>query len=126
MRTLLLAPLLFLLACSGTKNVPLAEWNSPFSVQGASVDKDTLNVTVQYGGGFREHAFRLVADGVATKSLPRQQQIRIEHEGNGDMGRALITQEKAFDLRPFRDLSQGRIVLHLTGWDSPLEYAYPQ
>ena len=47
-------------------------------------------------------------------------------EGNGDMGRALITEEKAFDLRPLRDPSQGRIVLHLAGWDSPLEYVYPQ
>ena len=125
MRPLLLAPLLVLLACSGTKDVPLTEWNSPFSVQAASVEQDTLNVTVQYGGGFREHAFRLAADGAATKSLPRQQRIRIEHEGNGDMGRALITEEKAFDIRPLRDPSQGRIVLHLAGWDSPLEYVYP-
>ena len=39
---------------------------------------------------------------------------------------ALITQDKAFDLRPFRDPSQGRIVLLLGGWDAPLEYVYPQ
>ncbi|MBK13038.1 MAG: hypothetical protein CL849_05845 [Crocinitomicaceae bacterium] len=126
MRPLLLAPLVVLVACSGAKDVPLAEWNSPFSVQAASIENDTLNVTVQYGGGFREHAFRLVADEAATKSLPRQLPIRIEHESNGDMGRALIAEERAFDLRHLRDPSQGRIVLHLTGWDSPLEYVYLQ
>lgn len=126
MRTLLLVSLLGLSACSGPRNVPFAEWNTPFTLTSAKVDKDSLKVTVQYGGGFRDHSFRLMSDGVATKSLPRQQRVRIDHEGNGDMGRALITEEKAFDLNPLRDPSQGRIVLLLGGWDEPLEYVYLQ
>ena len=124
MRLFLFAPLVALLACSGTKDVPQLEWNAPFSIQSARVDKDTLKVTVQYGGGFRDHSFRLVADGAATKSLPRKQPILIEHEGNGDMGRALITENKAFDISPLRDPSQGRILLLLGGWNTPLEYVY--
>ena len=126
MRLLLLLPLLVLAACSGSREVNSSSWDSPFAIQTASVDGDSLRVTVQFGGGFRNHAFRLVSNGTATKSLPRQQPIALEHQGNQDPGRALITQDKAFDLRPFRDPTQGRIVLLLGGWDDPLEYVYPQ
>jgi len=126
LRLLALLPLLILTACSGSRDAVSPSWDSPFSVQTALVDGDSLRVTVQYGGGFRDHAFRLVSGGAATKSLPRQQPITLEHQGNGDPGRALITQDKAFDLRPFRDPSQGRIVLLLGGWNAPLEYVYPQ
>jgi len=126
LRLLALLPLLILTACSGSRDAVSPSWDSPFSVQTALVDGDSLRVTVQYGGGFRDHAFRLVSGGAATKSLPRQQPLSLEHQGNGDPGRALITQDKAFDLRPFRDPSQGRIVLLLGGWNAPLEYVYPQ
>jgi hypothetical protein len=126
MRLLVLLPVLVLTACSGSRDTVSPSWDSPFSVQTALVDGDSLRVTVQYGGGFRDHAFRLVSSGAATKSLPRQQPLTLEHQGNGDPGRALITQDKAFDLRPFRDPSQGRIVLLLGGWNAPLEYVYSQ
>ena len=113
-------------ACSGPKWATKGDWNHPFSIAEAAVDGDSLRVTVQYGGGFRDHTFRLVADGAATKSLPRQQRLRIEHEGQGDPGRALITRDEAFDLTPHRDPTHSRIVLLLGGWDAPLEYVYPQ
>lgn len=118
--------LLAMAACSGSKWATEGDWNHPFSIANAVVDGDSLRVTVQYGGGFRDHTFRLVADGAATKSLPRQQRLRIEHEGQGDPGRALITLDEAFDLTPHRDPARGRIVLLLGGWDTPLEYVYPQ
>ena len=118
--------LLAMAACSGSKWATEGDWNHPFSIANAVVDGDSLRVTVQYGGGFRDHTFRLVADGAATKSLPRHQRLRIEHEGQGDPGRALITLDEAFDLIPHRDPARGRIVLLLGGWDTQLEYVYPQ
>ena len=127
MRPFLFFPLLVLAACSGPRDAAVSlSWDSPFSVENAAVDGDSLRVTVQYGGGFREHDFRMVSGGTATKSLPRQQPVTLEHEGHGDPGRALITEERSFDLTPFRDPSQGRIVLLLAGWDARLEYVYPQ
>ena len=126
---LFLLPLLSWLmvsACSGPQRATEGDWNHPFSIVDASVDGDSLRATVQYGGGFRDHTFRLGSEGAATKSLPRQLRIRIEHEGQGDPGRALITKDVALDLFPLRDPSQGRIVLLLGGWDAPLEYVYPQ
>lgn len=126
MRLFSLTPLLFLAACSGPRDTASPAWESPFSVENAAVDGDSLRVMVQYGGGFREHDFRLVSAGTATKSLPRQQPLKLEHEGHGDPGRALFSEEQSFDLTPFRDPSQPRIVLLLAGWDGRLEYVYPQ
>jgi hypothetical protein len=97
---------------------------SPFTVLGASVEGDSLKVQLQFGGGFRTHTFTLVSDGVATKSLPRQQPLKLLHDAQGDMGRALIQEQRSFDLTPFRDPSQPKIRLTLDGWPDFLDYTY--
>lgn len=97
---------------------------SPFEIVAAAVEGDSLRTTLRYGGGFRTHTFALEATGAATKSLPRQQPLRLVHDADGDMGRALISEDRSFDLRPFRDPSQSRIVLRLEGWEGRLEYTY--
>ena len=88
------------------------------------MEGDSLVTTVRYGGGFREHGFRLESAGIATKSLPRQQPLRIFHDADGDMGRALIEDRRAFDLTPFRDPSQPRVMLGIEGWEGLIEYSY--
>ena len=96
----------------------------PFTLVEAAVAGDSLVTTVRYGGGFREHGFRLESAGVATKSLPRQQPLRILHDADGDMGRALIENRRAFDLTPFRDPTQLRVILRIEGWEGLIEYRY--
>jgi hypothetical protein len=97
---------------------------SPFSILDAVIEGDSLRVEVQFGGGFRAHTFTLSSDGAATKSLPRQQPLRLVHDSHGDMGRALITEGRAFDLTPFRDPSQPMVRLALQGWSGLLDYRY--
>jgi hypothetical protein len=97
---------------------------SPFTILGAAVEGDSLKVQLQYGGGFRTHSFTLISMGAATKSLPRQQPLKLLHDAQGDMGRALIQEDRSFDLTPFRDASQPRIRLVLDGWPDLLEYIY--
>jgi len=96
----------------------------PFTLVEAAVEGDSLVTTVRYGGGFRDHVFRLESAGAATKSLPRQQSLRIFHGADGDMGRALIEDRRAFDLTPFRDPSQPRVMLRIAGWEGLIEYSY--
>ena len=96
----------------------------PFTLVEVAVEGDSLVTTVRYGGGFREHGFRLESAGVATKSLPRQQPLRIFHDADGDMGRALIEDRRAFDLTPFRDPSQPRVMLGIESWGGLIEYNY--
>ncbi|MAC17231.1 MAG: hypothetical protein CMC97_02900 [Flavobacteriales bacterium] len=106
---------------NGTFN---AHISSPFDIVEAVVRGDSLWTTLRYGGGFRTHTFALEATGAATKSLPRQQPLRLVHDADGDMGRALISEDRSFDLRPFRDPGRGMIVLRLEGWHGRLEYTY--
>lgn len=96
----------------------------PFILVEAHVEGDSLIATLRYGGGFRTHDFLIESTGPATKSLPRQQPLRILHNGNGDMGRALIEERRSFDLSPFRDPTQPRIMLRLDSWEDLLEYPY--
>lgn len=96
----------------------------PFTLVEVAVEGDSLVTTVRYGGGFRAHDFRLEPAGAATKSLPRQQPLRIVHDADGDMGRALIEDRRAFDLTPFRDPSQPRVMLGIEGWEGLIEYSY--
>ena len=96
----------------------------PCTLIDARVQGDSLLVAVRYGGGFKAHDFQLVSAGVATKSLPRQQPIRLVHNAHGDLGRALFSETRGFDLTPFRDPSQPAVMLLLEGWSVPLEYRY--
>lgn len=98
--------------------------SSPFTLIEARVDGDSLRTVLQYGGGFREHQFQLSSSGPATKSLPRQQPVALMHDANGDMGRALITEERSFDLKGFRDPAQPVIMIRLEHWPDLLEYRY--
>ncbi|MCH1582155.1 MAG: hypothetical protein L7S63_03475 [Flavobacteriales bacterium] len=98
--------------------------SDPFTVVSLEVVADSLIAELRYGGGFKDHDFTLTSGGAATKSLPRQQPLRILHDAHGDMGRALITTRQAFDLQPFRDPSQPAIRLSIDGWDTLVDYRY--
>lgn len=98
--------------------------SDPFSLLGARIEGDSLLVRLQYGGGFREHRFGLFSVGPATKSLPRQQPLLMLHDSKGDMGKALITEDRSFDLKPFRDPSHHVVMIRLDGWPELLDYTY--
>jgi hypothetical protein len=99
-------------------------FSSPFTIVALHVESDSLIAELRYGGGFRVHEFDLIADGVATKSLPRQQPLRITHNANGDMGKALITSRQAFDLVRFRDPTQPVLRIAVDGWPERIDYTY--
>lgn len=98
--------------------------SDPFSVLTVAVDGDSLRATVQYGGGCREHGFALEPMGVATKSLPRQWSLRLLHDAHEDLCRALISEDLAWDLTPYRDPQNAVVVLRLDVWPDPLTYRY--
>lgn len=97
---------------------------APFTIVALRVDSDSLVAELRYGGGFRAHEFTLISDGAATKSLPRQQPLRITHNANGDMGKALITARHAFDLKRFQDPTQDVVHLSIVGWTKRIDYTY--
>ena len=132
MRYLWISLLMVLTACAGNKKSAQADaalnsaetWDTPCTILSAAVEGDSLRMTLQFGGGFRTHEFRLESGGAATKSMPRQQPLRLKHNSHGDMGRALLREDHAFDLRPYRDPTQAKIRVRLTKWPDLLAYTY--
>ena len=104
----------------------------PYNIQEARIDEaGDLALTVQYGGGCREHDFTLCWDGRFMESFPIQVRLVLHHDANDDMCRALPTEVRTFDLKvlekgykqAYRDDS-GRIILRIEGYDTavPLDF----
>lgn len=75
----------------------------PINVLDVKIVGDCLQLTLQYGGGCKEHEVDLVLmlPECATPPLPPPD-FRISHNAHGDACKALITKEYSFDLSGIR------------------------
>lgn len=93
------------------------------SVDGASVDGDTLTVAVGHGGGCETHTYSICwPDQSFMESDPVQVNLEIFHDAHGDGCEAYLTSELQFDLTPLKTAwqdayqqSAGTITLHVDG-----------
>jgi len=69
-----------------------------FTLLESNMNGDILTLLVQYGGGCETHEWALKTNGAYAKSLPPQITLNLEHNANGDMCRALLTDTLEFDL----------------------------
>ena len=61
---------------------------APFTITAVRVESDSLVAELRYGGGFRTPMNSpLISAGAATKSLPRQQPLRITHDAQWRHGK---------------------------------------
>ena len=132
MRYLWISLLMVLTACAGNKKSAQADaalnatetWDTPYTILSATVEGDSLRMTLQFGGGFRTHEFRLESGGAATKSMPRQQPLRLNHNSHGDMGRALLREDHALISGLIETLHRPRLDCvwpnGLTSWTTPI------
>lgn len=90
----------------------------------AFIEGDSLKLSVQFGGGCRQHEFSLVSDGKYMKSMPPRLNMYLEHKHNDDACRAFIHEDLAFDLSAIRYAAGNKLVLQVVGWDSNLVYEY--
>lgn len=76
----------------------------PISIISAKVDGDCLKLTLQYGGGCKEHQvdLALIQPECGTPPLPPPT-FEIRHNANGDACKALVTKEYSFDLKGIRE-----------------------
>ena len=103
-----------------------------FTLQGASVEGDTLALQVGYSGGCEPHQFSLHWAPLWLESLPVQTSLWLTHEANDDACEAFITETLRFDLTPLRDQwhqsygpGAGTIVLLLADTE-PLSYEFSE
>jgi len=82
----------------------------PISIISAKVDGDCLKLTLQYGGGCKEHQVDLafIQPECGTPPLPPPT-FEIRHNANGDACKALVTKEYSFDLKGIREEGKNKI-----------------
>ena len=98
--------------------------NDPFELLDARVEGDALVLRVQYSGGSQAHDFELHSVAAPTKSLPRQVILTVHHNAYGDRSRAMMAEERTFDLTPYRDSRNNVVHLRIQGVDEVLVYHY--
>ena len=111
-------------------------WLSPyflqrdsFTLHDASIEGDELTLDVRYGGGCREHGFKLYMQPVFAESNPVRANLYLSHNANGDDCEALISESLTFDVRKIAELHHdqyggyGDIILEIFGYftDQPGE-----
>ena len=97
--------------------------SDPFELLDARVEGDALVVRVEYSGG-GQHDFALVSSGAPTKSIPRQVLLEIRHDSQGDLAKAMIIEERTFDLTPYSDPKNNEVHLRIQGVDDVIVYRY--
>lgn len=99
------------------------------TIVSATIDGDTLNLTVSYGGGCSDHAFGMLAATAWMESYPVQVGMRLAHDAHGDACKALLARTLRFDLTPLKaayaasyQSATGKISLRIAG--SPMSPTY--
>ena len=103
-----------------------------YELNSATITDDTLNISVSYSGGCKEHEFTLVASEAFLESFPVQLPVSIAHNANGDTCEAYPTSNYRFDLTPIKKMYQkayqqeaGTIILRLKdALDGELVYEF--
>ena len=81
----------------------------PLTIIDVKITGDCLMLTLQYGGGCKEHQIDLVLiqPECGTPPLPPPT-FEIRHDANGDACKALITKEYSFDISGIRETGKNK------------------
>jgi hypothetical protein len=81
----------------------------PINVMSAKVDGDCFKLSLQYGGGCKEHQIDLafIQPECGTPPLPPPT-FEIRHNAYGDGWKALITKEYSFDISGIREIGKNK------------------
>lgn len=89
--------------------------SDPIVVKEAKVSGDCLVLTLQYGGGCKEHQvdLALIQPECGTPPLPPPT-FEIRHNTNGDACKALITKEYSFDISGIKESGKHEVEFTLS------------
>ncbi len=104
-----------------------AKDNTPFTILNASIKKDFLTLTVQYGGGCKEHFFKIYSSGIYQKQSNPKLTIYLEHNFNEDFCKKLVVDTLVFNISDGRyegrDKRQ-KVEIEIDSYPTILEYNY--
>jgi hypothetical protein len=96
---------------------PVEEGRMPDSDQVISIEaaiKDgCLEITATYGGGCKDHEFRLFWNGLWAESMPPQTGLILHHNANDDNCRAIKSSTVTFDLSKLKYDGVNEVQLNL-------------
>lgn len=103
-----------------------------FGLMKASITEDTLQATVEYGGGCEKHIFTLYWNGQFKEEGPPSIELFLHHNANNDECEALIMEDINFDLKPLKDtylkgypdLDKVVLTLQYSGLQKVVEYRF--
>lgn len=100
--------------------------STPITIEKAEIVGNELLLEVSYGGGCQEHEFKLIGSEMISKSLPPIRTIKLIHNGNNDLCKALIMQTLKYDISAFayKQEKGSEIILRLDGVKEPLRYIF--
>lgn len=76
----------------------------PLTILAVNIEGDCLQLTLQYGGGCREHLVDLALIQPQCGTPPLQPPtFEIRHDARGDVCKALITKDYSFDISGIRE-----------------------
>lgn len=85
------------------ENADGPQWPAdPVTITSATVQNDTLELSVNYGGGCRAQSFLLLSDAAWMESYPVQVGVRVARDAQGDNCKALLSRILRFDLTPLK------------------------
>lgn len=103
----------------------------PVNIGAVSIEGDTIQIRVAFGGGCAEHRLRLLVETTWMESYPVQVPARLAHDANDDACDAVINGTLRFDLSPLKRMYQaayqtasGKISLRLAGAEGVPVYEF--
>jgi hypothetical protein len=80
--------------CVHIKNIK----SDPFTMTEVKIDGRVLRIKVNYGGGHKEHDFKLYWTGCLKESMPPKADLYLKHDAHGDKAEALVMKTLEFNL----------------------------
>lgn len=104
-----------------SKNMNITRYNDKYTVNSAAVSGDCLKVNVSYGGS-TYHTFQLIWNDLSMKAMTT---LELEQNANNDMGKALISESKCFNISALRTSdAHGKVSFMLSGYSGSLVYTW--
>ena len=95
-----------------------------FSIDGISIEGDTLIVDVSYSGGCADHEWQICWDGTTQDISPPEVSLHIGHNSNGDTCEGIRTESLEFDISSLQVPNPGVESLTVYVGSQSLSYVY--
>lgn len=102
------------------------EESDPIDIDSAYIIGNKMFIHVKYGGGCKDHIFKMIGSPMVMKSLPPKRSIQLYHKNNDDMCKAIVMKVLEIDLKnlAYQQQTDSEIVFILKNYKNELKYTY--